>query len=219
MAITLDATSSKGGTGVSSITNNHTIAGENRMLLVWTSRARGDVAGTISSVTFNGVALTLKDSDSQPDANGHPCKVQLWYMASPPVGTFSIVATSNISTGDLAYVAISYNGSDGTVGACTKPPGRAGSFTSVSMLHNSATGWLIVDGLAQQDGNTFVAGASQTLEDEDVGGTVNIEVSDAPGAASVTMSWSWNTAGAYAYIVTNLFPGVQTQGGIWIVSD
>jgi hypothetical protein len=92
-------------TGVPASTFAHTIgAGENRLLMVAT--ISDVVSGTdITSVTYNGVALTQLVSGAFSFNNEVN---RLWYLVNPPVGTFNVILTG--ATTLFAGAALSYRG-------------------------------------------------------------------------------------------------------------
>lgn len=106
MAIIYDATTSEASvTGVphSTHTFSHTITtSENRALVVMCTN-NGSVS--ISSVTWNGVALTSGSSES-----GSSYKFDTWYLLDPDSGTHDVVITfASAVTGDLASAVSLYN--------------------------------------------------------------------------------------------------------------
>jgi len=84
------------------LTFNVTTGGINRGLFAWVTEI---TSSTISSVTYNGVAMTLVTS--QADGG---IKMYLYYLINPASGTNSLVVTRSGSTGELFCSTSYYNG-------------------------------------------------------------------------------------------------------------
>jgi len=116
--IALDAVSTgeNATTGVSSITFSHTIGGgSNRMLIVAAGREGNDTNPnvTISSVTYNSVAMTLVSGTSAQVGTTFTANTSLYYMlgsALPPAGTYNVVITLTGNAGDILGIAVSLTG-------------------------------------------------------------------------------------------------------------
>ena len=87
MAIAFDAASQDRAAAASSLTFSHTISGNNTLLVVSASSSENT---SPSGVTFNGVAMTLIDSQ----ANSSSQVTTLWYLIAPADGAHDIVITS-----------------------------------------------------------------------------------------------------------------------------
>ena len=86
-AVIVDAVSS-GTTAGSSLTISHTTSGTDRLMLVGVSM-NNDNFETVSSITYNGVALTYVNSETRAD----DARVEIWELVAPPVGTYDVVIT------------------------------------------------------------------------------------------------------------------------------
>lgn len=84
--IVVDATSTIAFGTTSTV--NHTIGnGNNRLLLV----GIGTRGGSVSAVTFNGVAMTRAKLSTSYDQ----CTGEVWYLYNPDIGTHQIAITMN----------------------------------------------------------------------------------------------------------------------------
>ncbi len=114
MAISVDNDANLGDNGgtTASLTVPYTVSGSNGLLVLCLI---GDViAGNddISSVTYNGVAMTLVDKNITgfPSGSGPFARMQyLYYLLNPATGSNSLVVTAG-STHYLLACGISFNG-------------------------------------------------------------------------------------------------------------
>jgi hypothetical protein len=182
-AITFDAASSAAADGwQSSITFAHTTgSGNNRILMVGVSTW---VTETITSVTYNGTNLTKLASEADVGQ-----RVDFWYLKNPAVGTYNIVVTGSnnmdISAGATTWFNVNQVDTFGT------PVGESAlSTASQSVNVTSTTGEVVIDHLATVNVGTTV-GADQT-ERYNRSGQIKSSGSSEPGAATVTMSWTFS---------------------------
>lgn len=130
--------STAGGAAVSSLTWSHTVAsGANRLLIVSISHYRTfPTVGTVSSVTFGGVALTQMPSSKVSvvgDADTH----EIWTLSNPAVSTANIVVTFATSMENAVAGAIAFTGSTGAL--TTTTPVSALSTTTLSVTTGATT--------------------------------------------------------------------------------
>lgn len=189
MAATRDASSSASGAGVSSLTWSHTCSGADRLLGVgvgfWDSSA--DVSG----VTYAGAALTKIGEATRVMAEAHQ-----WRRIAPATGANNIVVTL-VAAGDLSCGGQSFSSVDQTTPLGTQAV-ATGSSTAPTVNVSAATDDLVWDTLGGDDGTNTI-GADQTSSWNITGGTVpNGAGSTEPGAATVTMSWTFGSTGSWA---------------------
>jgi hypothetical protein len=99
-----DAASSSGyEAALSTYSWNHTVSGTNRLLIVGVSVF---AVGTVTGVTYNGVALT---HISACDGTNGLYHTEIWYLIAPATGTHSVVVTLSTSLTSIAS-AVSYVG-------------------------------------------------------------------------------------------------------------
>lgn len=110
MAIAVDTTSTldESYTGTTS-TLSHTCTGSDLVLLVGTNN--DSVAGAVTGITYNGVALTKQAENTITGGGGQTNG--LWYLDNPATGTNDIVVTFTNTGGFTSIRAISYTGSGG----------------------------------------------------------------------------------------------------------
>jgi predicted ribosomally synthesized peptide with SipW-like signal peptide len=189
IAVSNVSSTNSGSANASSLTWAHTVSGSNRYLVVGVS-INNENSGTVSSVTYNGQALTSLGTAT----NGTNARVEMWGMLAPPTGTHNIVVTLSTSQRFTAG-AVSFTGVHQTTPLGTLVS-NTGTSLSASVAASSASGEVVVDVVAKKNSDsTLTVGADQTQRWNEV--TTNSTTSNnvvgaastEPGAASVTMSW------------------------------
>ena len=208
----VDSISSTSGNGAGPFTWSHTCSGSDRLLRVTTSHF--DSSDTISSITYNGVALTAVPGGS---TNNGQYYVTAYYLIAPDTGTHDIVVTVSGSVFDFGAGAISY-----TDAHQTTPLGTAvtatGTSTTPSVTVSSAADELVDDGLVIIHGGTLSVGAGQTQRWNAIAssGFIKYAGSTEGGAASTTMSWSNSSSQTWAIVAVPIKP-VGGGGGSSII--
>jgi len=178
----------------SSLTYSHTVgSGQNRGLRCGPAYADA-LAGTatISSVTYNGVAMTLVAGSLQTAilAATYDIGVANYLLANPDSGANNVVITMSESCdaifgGSDAWSGVNQNNPAGTAAIAT------GTSTTPTVNVASATEEVpLAAVLAEDDTGAFASGDTERWE---VGGGAGAAVSAGSsqiGAASVTMDWS-----------------------------
>jgi len=196
VAIIFDA-ASNGTTTTSPLTISHTVAAGSKRLLVVGIYGRAGTSFSISSVTYNGVALTEAGfSKSGLSYCG------LWYLIAPATGTHNVVITfagvgsPRISAGVVSRIGVDQTTPIGTVAATTLTTGQP------TVNVSSATDEVVVDVVGVHADATFTVGANQTSRwVAPTTGTMSAAGSEEPGAATVTMSWTASSTGSFWRIV------------------
>lgn len=155
MAIAFDA-SAKGTTGLTTLTFSHTCAGSNRILFVNASTQSN--LGSITGVTYNGVALThINDSVASGDNN----LASLWYLIAPATGINALVITATGGVSTVTGVSASYTGAlqSGVPDASTINSVASGTSLTTSLTTNADNCWTVLaitvdSGLAAGSGST-----------------------------------------------------------------
>ncbi len=182
-----------GAGGTANFSFNHTTnAGSARLLLVSVSmNVTNSTASTVTSLTYNGVALTFVSGQTSAAA-GNKKRVEFWRLINPPTGTHAIVLTASVTTGQRVGVVASATGLDGV--DQTTPLGTAafanGNSTAPSVTATSATGELVVDYVA-------IAGAGATVVTPGAGQTTfSAATSSGTGATDARGAGSWEAGAA-----------------------
>lgn len=188
--IQFDTASNSGYQAASSSYNwSHYCDGNNRYLVVGISML--SLAQTVSSITYNGVALTLLGSRNSVSG---ACRVELWGLVAPAYGTNTIAVTLSGSIAS-AGVASSYTGVHQTSPIEAFNSGQATNVgaadATVDVTTVADNDW-VVDIVATDD-TAITVGSGQTQAGNVTGaggsGAMSYEGPKTP-AGSVTMSWT-----------------------------
>lgn len=192
MAITTDAATPSGGVFFnSSLTISHTCTGTNLVLIVQAVNYDATV-GTVSGITYNGVALTkIAGVTFSSNFNNEG-----WYLIAPATGTHDVVITWSASQLLVAGGIVSYTGAHQSAVIGT-PATASGNDTTPTVTVSSAAGELVIDGVFVNNDTSSTPGSGQTEEyDQNVGLPASFAVSREAGAASVVMD---HTIGAHEW--------------------
>jgi hypothetical protein len=212
MAVAFDAQTEAHTDGGAYPSFTHTPVGTPTAILVTIHQyLRGGINCDITSVTYNGVALTMEARASFGTSEGDP-RSEVWSLPNPASGAQTVA--TNVGTSTTSYFqvyATTFTGSDTTT-ACTSANGATGTSTTPSVTISSQSGDLVIDAMTQASaGATITVGAGQTQKYNvsAILGTMRDCGSTEGGASSVVMDWSssanvkWANAGA----------SVKTAGG------
>jgi CSLREA domain-containing protein len=187
----VDASSSEKTPPRTSLTISHATAGSSRLMLVGVS-IHNYASETVSSITYNGVALTLVGAR----ANATDARVEIWRLIAPPTGTHDVVITFSTELSSVSRAGVmTFTGVNQTtpLGTFTSAIGSASPAT-VNVA--SAANELVFDTVGSMSTSspfTLTVGAGQTERWNSV--VMGYERylsagSTESGAASVTMSWT-----------------------------
>lgn len=211
-----DFASSDGSGAASSITLSHTTSGTNRYLACGV--AVQDTSKTVTSLTFNGVALTRLTFFNNPDSPGRESRAEYWYLVNPPATTASVVVTLSASTavaaGCVSFTEVSQSTPHGTAAT------GKGDAESTSLDVSSVSGELVLDVMSMRVGTTpIIVGAGQTEQVNKVSGAgfgnATLGMSTEAGATTTTMTWSVAAGqGAKAWTAIGVsLKGATSSGG------
>ena len=195
-SVNVDSSSSPPNGVTNNLTWQHTTGNNpNRILIVGV----GGAGNSVSSITYNGTALTFLASQN----TGDPGAVQVWYLKNPPVGTFTVVVNGNI---DYGAGATTYYNVDLTTpfGTITKNNSVAsGSQLSTTVtVSGTNTNQLVADFLAVSDGVglSFTPQSGQTQRYLHREGVAQSGISGSSTklgqAGSTTLGWNVSFASA-----------------------
>ena len=218
MAIAKDVSSkasSKGWSQSSPVTLTwaHTCTGSN--LILWVAvQLYQDTAGngTITTATYNGVALT-----KYKDVLTGSIYAALYYLIAPATGAHNVVITATTTAGakidDLFAQASSFTGVDQVTGVDASASGTGYSTTASAAVITVADNCEVIDSIAKYGANAITKGANQTELNKDAsnaaGGSSYLTSLKTP-AGSVTMSWTWTTAGDWSIVTASFKPATAT---------
>lgn len=206
MAITLDAQAGlieNGFQAGATETWNHTVAVGATCLVVHVMLWQ-DVAGsgTISSMTYNGVAMTKR-----AEALGVQMRSELWYLLNPSTGLNAINATIVGNTDDRKFRSTSWT-EVGSIGNYNNAVGTTGS-PSVS-ISTTIDNSVVVDVVSKFGTSAATVDASQTSVMNNNSGSTNALASyEAKATAgAVTMNWTETSANDWSQCAMVLQPVV-----------
>ena len=198
--IVFDVASSAGVNATNTITWNHTVVNQpNRMLLVsYNSENTGTASCQPSSVTYNGVAMTLAGQVLANNPSPNWDCVGIYYLLNPATGLHAV---------SITFTAAPVN--DGIAGAAMsiysvaqKAPdvvatSQAAGLTSTNITTLWPNSW-VVDAMGPGDllGNLAVSAGQTLRKSQDSTGTNSIGMSSKLLAAAGTTTMSWTRAPA-----------------------
>jgi hypothetical protein len=195
MAVAYNTVTSVSFEGVTSTNVSHTASGSNRLAVAHVSSTPN--SSTISSITYNGSAMTLVNTSVETDFE---LRASLYRYIAP--GTSSQTCAINFS--GAAYGALgvtSYTGVDQTTPISNSSIAN-GDNDSATVTVTSATDEMVTDIVCFFNNNvgTPAVGAAQTSRfyTKDSWGDAGVASTEA-GAASVTMSWTLNIPSGYQH--------------------
>lgn len=164
-------------------------AGSNRLLVVSISTRANTGTPTISSVTYNSVALTQWSCNDYYGADGTKF-VCLYYLVAPATGANNVVVTMSGATTGVIVGAQGYSGVNQSTPVGTAVTAGGSDITPTNTV-SSATSELVVDAIAYVSDQVATATAGQTSSIA-VHSGVNFALAHSykTGAASTTLSWT-----------------------------
>jgi hypothetical protein len=224
--VAVDATST-GLTTSASLNISHAVSGTNRLMVVGVSITKETGgAPSVSSITYNGVALSPVGSRATSDNKG---RIEIWQLVAPATGTNNVVVTLSAAPDDATVGVMTFTGVDqstplGAFASATADSGTA-SVTVASAANELVFDTLVVEGSADK---ALAPGAGQTERwDLYQAPRANGGGSTEAGAASVVMSWTfatdkWAIGGVSikpAAASTSLDLGTQFTLEAWVKGD
>lgn len=214
MSIALDTSTISPFSATTNNSFNHTCTGSNLILIVAT--IDDNFAGShATSVTYNGVSLTLIDSGTTP---GGAAFVSLWYLKNPATGTHTVSVQGQSGSGNCAAISSSYTGADQTTQPDATLSNTAGGSTSITenLTTIADNAWVIaLAGIDKASNGT--AGSGFTMRQTgnlSSGNSLGFGLEDTNGvvhpAGSKTTAMSFGTSGNIRLIAASITPATST---------
>ena len=186
-----NSASAESGSGTSISTSYTVGTGSERLLVVGVSIFRDGSSRFVTSMTYNGVAMTFQTGVNNPDGK---VRTEVWYLLNPATGSNTLTANFNTSTRKIIGIT-SFEGVDQTT-----PISATGSFAqdsgNPSTTIASESGGMVWDAVTRDNNGSWTAGALQTERwDTSSGSDLTSAGSTEPGSTSVTMSWTSDDSG------------------------
>jgi len=173
--------------------------------------------GTISGVTYGGVALSVVPGSTNSFSYNNLESIQ-YYLPNPPLGAHAVVVNANYGVGIIG-ISVSLNGTNGSIrnvlydaeyGNSADPSGGGGAYQFAAQAGDA-----LVTFLAYNGSGTPTPGVGQTLITENAIGTSYGAASSYMVAAStVELVYSFLGIPGTGYIATGVLfeAGVQISG-------
>jgi hypothetical protein len=203
--VTFDSTNGNQDGGTNTMTWSHTTGNHpDPILIVAVNSQDNSSPATATSVTYNGVALTLLTNASTSQAIG-----SVWYLINPPTGSHAVVATYNGSSLGIGGESTTFYNVDQTnpIANFNSQSISFGLSVSTTVTGTNA-GMVVFDALlSRQSLGVSTQGNGQTQLYQQLATNVNAGSYRTGVAGSTTMSWSGNNVGAgINHIVVALNP-------------
>lgn len=212
--VVFDAATTNSVSGTTTSTHAHTTAVQSNRVLIVTIAQRNNTTG-ITSVTYNGVAMTQIGSVQVNTTPNPDLSVAMFYLLAPATGANNVVvtfaaATTNAIVGASTYYNCAQQAPNFAQVSGVNPNGTSSTLT-VAASSSSPGLSMVVDVVGTTGTPALTVGSGQTANHNATNASVSSGSSREAGAASVVMSWSWTGAQDYAAIAVNLDP-VQLTG-------
>jgi len=172
-----------------SLTFAHTCAPGATLIVVGVGHSSSVALRTVSSVTYDGVALTKKT----PVASNGFIGAEFWFLKNPATAAPKNVVVTMSAACDISANASSYFGTNALFPLGT-PVAGSGAVDSSLVVAGANASDLVIDCVARNAGGAAAAGVGQTelcnQATATVGQILRHGVSTKIGAASVTMAWT-----------------------------
>ena len=194
--IVFDVVSSAGVNATNTITWNHTVANQpNRMLLVsYNSENTGTASCQPSSVTYNGVAMTLAGQMLANTPSPNWDCVGIYYLLNPAIGLHAVSITftaapvnDGIAGAAMSVYSVSQNAPD------VVATSQAAGLTSTNITTLWPNSW-VIDAMGPGDlsGNLAVSAGqtSRVIRDSTGSNSIGMSSKLLAAAGATTMSWT-----------------------------
>lgn len=203
----IDATSSGTSTIAGSISWSHTVgsANSNYVLLVGVA-IKSNATTSVSTITWN-TSQSLTRLGRVVDSGSHVA-VELWFLAAPAAGTFTVAVTlgasASVTAGSVSY----YNANQSTPTGVVTNSGPASTSTSTT-VSGTNTNELVIDMFATDGNATATATASQTNRWSNTTHCNSYQDDVAGSATSTALTWNLSVSDAWGEVAAPLAsPGV-----------
>lgn len=216
MAITINNVQTKVvESDVNSISWTHTCSGEDRLLLVFIGSNIG-----CSSITYNGVGMTLVDT--QVAGAGNRCG-QIWKLVNPSTGSAYTITANLSSLGFGKAYSVSFDGVNQTTPLNAVAKGQS-SGTAVSATATTVSGGIVCDlvvAVGDASSVSFTPGSGQTerLDSNSIsymaaaGSTISATTTSKTMTQTISRSLNWG------YLVVCVMPKINIKKIIEITRD
>ncbi len=193
--------------------------GDSRMLLVGIAVEAGSTSGTVSSITYNGVAMQLAAQNVVGSST--TMHVHLYYLGESQLptssGDYDLEVTLGNEDGGVVYHIIELAGVADQAPQATATNGNTSGASSIStsLTTTTADSWVVdivgsgnnIAGFTPTGGQTE-RGDSESDSMRAAAGTVL-----AASAGSTTLSWTANGSNRISHVLAAFAPALASSGG------
>ena len=197
--VTNSGSGTSGGTTVTTITDAGVVStGTDRLLYVAVSLQSTE---TVTGITFNGDALTLRASRNEGDV-----RVEVWTLTAPDLGTHNLV----INTSGLTYICwewVNFGGVDQTTPWTAGSTNGGGTNTSTGSATTVTDNAVVMHALATKlVGITYTAGGGESILASSLSGAVQgaAQSQQVGTAATVTSNIDLSTNTDWANVLSSI---------------
>jgi prepilin-type N-terminal cleavage/methylation domain-containing protein len=207
--ITFDAASSATTSNSNSLTFSHAIGSDsNRILLVGVSIEHNATGPAVTSITYDGQALTKIDAEEV--GSGYIGRAELWYLPEanlPSTGSYSVVVTTSATCEDLSAGAISLAYVAQQAAEATAKGSNEGPDTITTNITTLTDGAWFVDVIENGEPNVFSPDAGQIERFDQTATSSDCAGSTKPVATAASTSMGWSaTANRMAHVAAAFAP-------------
>jgi len=199
-----------------------TVSGSNRYLACGVSTQNPNV--TVSSITFNGDALSFVQSKDNDTDQTRQSRAEYWELIAPDLATANVVVTMSSATA-VSAGCVSFTNVDQATPRATITT-ALGDSAAPSTNISSASGQLVFDVTSVRVGTTpLVVGANQTQHVNKLSasgvGNVTLGMSAEAGGSTTTMSWTVfdGTSKVWTSVVVSLQGVAALSGHVYTVCN
>ncbi len=194
--IALDSSSTSGANQVGQTAVwTHTVASGGVLFVVVNARNSTDANRPVSSITYDGAALTKAVSIQN---NTYDLGSEIWYITNPTTGSARniIVTLSGASGNYWAAAASSFTGVDTTnpIGVGSSASANASSI-STSITPSGTDSWIIDSIYSKSNGAITATQTEQSNQTVNSSGDQVGHSTAGPVSVGTTMSWTWTPSG------------------------
>lgn len=207
MAIAVDTTTSSISTGFSGTvtkTWSHTCTGSG-LLLVLEASLWQDVAGTgtITSASYNGVAMTFVTAD-----RGAGMRSELWYLTAPATGAHTVSVTVTGNTDAIKLATTSFTGVDQSSPLSVSNTANSFSANATVSLTTTVANTVVVGALSKFGTAAPTTGSPYTnlAVNSTTSTTFSADYALVSSAGSTTLTYTTSTASDWSISIASFKP-------------
>lgn len=180
----------------------------NRVLIVNVTASSTTATRTVSSITYNGVALTLLSASNCATSGTNFCRGETWYLKNPAAGTNTLVTTVS-ATADIAVGSAIFSNVDQTTPFGTVATASGNGTTSGVTVTGTNTDQIVFDFLSSFGKSAINSWGATEIFDINGGNDGAAGAYKAGSATNTVTSWTLITTSNWverAFAINGLSP-------------